>query len=288
MKPVLEFFQDFFSQLHARGVRKIQLDTLLEFDRAYRVLGMVDPKLARLIKPDPITGVFVDLWEAIVQSHPERLVVTGMEVELRPAPPPRYPHIFEIVEEFLNPSQTEMEVQLKVDREGHQRLLQTFPVESTTRQTNHYLDTENWVLAGQKTTLRLREIEGGYRLTLKKHMSSDHTLRICSEQEIEIDPTVAEQILGGTVPPPLLDHFELTGAFTVKGKTLTTRKVLRVGSGRVELDETIFPSGRVDYEVEIESDHTNLAAEIQRIVPTTPSRESKFERFRRDVLAARP
>jgi len=145
-------------------------------------------------------------------------------------------------------------------------------------QVNHFFDTPDFRLNSAKYTVRLREEEGAFVLGSKSPeiRSHDGTLTRKSEEEVVVDHNEAAQILSGTISP--LDVLErlasarATPLMKAIRQIVGETKLVHVGSfqnersrlpvalstnagpftAQFEMDRTIFPGRRIDYEVEVE------------------------------------
>lgn len=175
-------------------------------------------------------------------------------------------------------------------------------------QTNHFFDTADLVLRRDGLACRIREEDHGYRLTLKAKGRSmgEGLLTIRPEEEIELDPASARQVLEGAR--------DVREVFFVLAETALGRDVvhvlgdatpIRLGAFHndrarvgpfvlvegveplvVELDRSTFPDGRVDRELEVEvpkASVPDVEARLQSIagrlgIPwqTAPSKAARF------------
>jgi uncharacterized protein YjbK len=161
----------------------------------------------------------------------------------------------------------------------------------TVEQINHFFDTAELDLHREKHVLRLREEDRSRYLVTAKGPggSEDGALSERTELETNVDPSTAQAILEGSTSAlsvleqalgaeaPLLKNLRtLAGgkALNSVGKFENTRTPQGVsvdlGGGitrRVvfELDRTVFPNGRIDFEVEIELQAAEDEAERKRL-----------------------
>jgi uncharacterized protein YjbK len=184
------------------------------------------------------------------------------------------------------------------------------PVAADVEQVNHVFDTPDRSLHRTRHTLRLREQEGRFILTAKgpsRGVSGSVGTRTEAESEIERD--VARHLLAGQGDPLAELRRRLTDAafdelwegidqarsgqpLRELGQFHNRRRSVRVQiapdlSLCVEVDQTRFPNGRVDEEVEIELSRPELAGEVEAWLAEraaaagveTASSTAKFARF---------
>ena len=145
-------------------------------------------------------------------------------------------------------------------------------VQPPVRQTNHFFDTESRALRGKKMALRLRDEDGHFFVTVKGGSSDQKiagaSLSVRPEEEIEIEPLRAAEMLSGTRSP--LDAFgaQPPGLITLAAERIGTAPLQYLGAFEnertrvdvhlgeadvvLELDRTKFPGDVVHYEVELE------------------------------------
>jgi uncharacterized protein YjbK len=159
-------------------------------------------------------------------------------------------------------------------------------VASDLQQINHVFDTRDFSLHQSRFALRLRSEDGKNTLTAKGPgvgVSASVTSR--TEAEVEIEAEVALEIRSGQLDPvAVLRDRARDGAYAElwsgierarRGQPLreighfanrrrTVRVALPSGIGlHVEVDQTRFPDGRVDEEVEAELPSAELAIAVE-------------------------
>jgi hypothetical protein len=212
------------------------------------------------------------------------------------------------------PAHSTHEIELKrrlVGFDAADRLLEVLgPVATDVEQVNHVFDTPDQSLHRSRHSLRLREEAGRFILTAKgpsRGVSGSVSTR--TEAESEIEPDVARRLLAGQGDPlselrrratdaafdGLWEGLEQARAgqpLGELGQFHNRRRSVHVLvspelSLCVEVDQTRFPNGRVDEEVEIELSRPELAGEVEAWlaeraaaagVETQPS-TAKFGRF---------
>ncbi len=141
---------------------------------------------------------------------------------------------------------------------------------SSAVQVNHVFDTPGRDLRGRGLTLRLREEDGRWTVTLKGPSRRVGAARDREELEAAIDAAGAAAILDGEASP--LDALEPApgpGGLLATARSLAGDRVRSLGSFRnrrtrvrasvpghgvavLEIDRTELPGGRIDHEVELE------------------------------------
>lgn len=202
-----------------------------------------------------------------------------------------------------------VEVELKLallDRSQLPALLAALPPpESVVFQRNVYLEDPAGVLATQRVMARLREERAEARadapiaramLCCKRRIGT--ALGVFSAEEVEQEIPVARWLafrdggasllagLEGDAAALLRDILGVE-ALAVRGATTNLRRRVRAGGFVLEVDETRFPDGSVDVEIEVETDdpegarafvegvaaRAGVALEVQTL--------GKYARFRR-------
>jgi uncharacterized protein YjbK len=166
----------------------------------------------------------------------------------------------------------ECEVKLRLaSRADLDRLLARLPAPRRWGlQLNLYLDTPDGTLAANGMSLRLRVTPDHARLTLKVGRGVDGCTFRCIEIEEAIDRGAAIAWIQGTGPLPLGAAFDeaarhLNAAALVAGNwSLTHRALCDTDGMTVEVDETLFPDGSRDWEVEVEHPDPDAALAVVR------------------------
>lgn len=181
------------------------------------------------------------------------------------------------------------EIELKrllLGDDGADRLLQALgPVVSDVEQVNHVFDTAGRGLRHSRHSIRLREASGRFVLTAKgpgRQVSGSVSAR--AEAEAEVDASVARNILAGHDDPTEvlrqratdsafdelwlgLDRARAGQPLLEVGQFRNRRRMVEaVAAGlavRVEVDQTEFPDGHVDDEVEIELPDPESAVAVE-------------------------
>ncbi len=190
----------------------------------------------------------------------------------------------------------EKELKLRItDAANLKYLLEALPrpirIES---QVNHYFDTPGRDLRKHGVMVRLRESTAGNQLTLKR--KAKIVSGYLTAEECEESTTLRARDLG---PEGTLEVFRMTpgiarilsgeyGLTEIKrlGLIRNERRVIPMKEGfTVELDETIFPGGRIDHEIEVETENPGAALEVlERIldgcgIPFDFETQTKYTRF---------
>jgi uncharacterized protein YjbK len=172
----------------------------------------------------------------------------------------------------------EIEVKLRiVDRADFERLLSVLPPpRRRIVQLNVYIDTADGSVKRHVSTLRLRVTRDDACMTLKRRIgtSAGHTWR-STEVNVPIDREAAVTWClaghGFSVPdvPEMEDVVAAAGGRELRAGTWsrTIRHVCDLSDDlALEVDETLYPDGTVDFEVEVEHGDPALALEAVRRV----------------------
>lgn len=198
----------------------------------------------------------------------------------------------------------EYETKYELSSQGFDRICGAWEVRHRHNQLNVYYDAE-WRLAECASTLRIRfDGDSTPMLTLKVPVTTDGAKRVMREFELPVPRSWSTH--GRSIRPKSIDvERDLPLELACYLRALGITRVVRVGwvrntrlvmeaegGGCIELDRLELPDGSVFHEAEIEAESESLHAHLSRLVTTiapeaTPSRVSKFQRFRQAALAAR-
>lgn len=160
------------------------------------------------------------------------------------------------------------EVELKYaleDEAAFERLLAVLGEPAAVRrQVNHYFTgDDSGLLARGEAVLRLREEDGSWFLAFKHGLVREGSLYRCEEHESALPAAVAAALLSGAADPRSLDHPASAaararlgpGSLGPAGSSRTVRTLFRLDTGEIlEADRCLFPGGRTDFEIELETD----------------------------------
>ncbi|UTR15344.1 CYTH domain-containing protein [Salipaludibacillus sp. LMS25] len=153
----------------------------------------------------------------------------------------------------------EIEIEFKqlIDKYTYEAMLTYFDNIRTPiiAQTNHYFETENFLLKDKKSALRVRYKEGDYVLTLKQpyHNSLLETHQHLNKQAFN-DFKQQGVIPDGAVKKQLSTLLNLqTVSFTYLGYLTTERSEAPIEEGLLVLDKSAY-FNTTDYELEFECD----------------------------------
>jgi uncharacterized protein YjbK len=200
----------------------------------------------------------------------------------------------------MTTEEPELEFKCSLTEEEYQRSLfffNTSTIKAKT-QTNHYFDDEVATLENKGATLRIRTKEGDNVIQMKIPIEGpDDKIELVQS----IENTEFEGIKSGNEPFPWRYQIDLdllgAGKPVFLGKMTTKRVAIEEESvnGEWAIDHSILPSGKSDYELELEyeSDSKEVALNmfkkklqdlsIEWVVPI-----SKFERFISDLKKETP
>jgi len=165
----------------------------------------------------------------------------------------------------------ERELKLAIPHETDFRLLleRLGKPQEIREQVNHYYDTPRFELLRRHMCIRLREEQGKRILALKRGRGWRHGYLDADEAETEIppqpiDPATFDPLSLDLLPVRILKRDLPPGPLNWIGSIRNTRRVYRLRPGlTLELDATLFPGDRTDFELEVESDdEENVRREV--------------------------
>ncbi len=191
--------------------------------------------------------------------------------------------------------ETELKFSLH-DLEAYETVIRNLgPARRVREQTNHYFTgDEGGRLQNGEAMVRLREEDGGFRLAFKEGLVVEGACFRCREVEEDLPPETGRALLAGTRQPGETGG-EASRALTaslgeatlsIAGTSRTKRVELDLPGGVVlQADHAVFPGGREDFELEIETaDPGEAERELRRllgrrgIVPKAQTK-TKYRRF---------
>ena len=197
-----------------------------------------------------------------------------------------------------------MEVELKLaltPPEALERLLACLPTpDAVITQTNHYFADPVGVLARDRVMVRVREsvTQGDESpqpviLTIKRRAEVNNGLFIAQEDEYELDNEAWQVVRddGGDLRQAGVEPLEaLCEALGVSmlfkvGAFRNTRRCIPLQGLMLEVDRTEFPGGRVDVEVEVETEEVERARHVLMTIADAhhlhlqPQALGKYSRF---------
>ncbi|MEW6279767.1 MAG: CYTH domain-containing protein [Candidatus Eremiobacterota bacterium] len=190
----------------------------------------------------------------------------------------------------------ERELKFALDRAGYERMAECLgtPFEEV-EQVNVYLDTASSQIEAMRAALRLRREGGQLLLTYKRGRAQTGAYFEIAEFEVPITP---DQWLGletGSSLPDLEPLQELhrdvpsLDPLVCLGRVENLRRRYPLPTGDVaELDRTVFPNGRVDYELEVETADPEAVERWLREHAGFPLVAQQTTKYRRFLDAIRP
>ena len=200
----------------------------------------------------------------------------------------------------------EKETKYLLTREAHNLLLEHNTLVTTVVQTNTYYDDARGTLKAHEAIFRLRTAQV-YDMQTQRWDSEKHSLMIKraplpgeldtpivdgAKDSVEIpqkidDPTpYAEFVPLGYLNDALIREIRRFKVNALKrlNSVTTLRKVILLDSVTGHLDETTFPDGTVDWELEIDSPHPQDHTKAKQYlvdtgIPHEPGTKSKKQRF---------
>jgi uncharacterized protein YjbK len=167
--------------------------------------------------------------------------------------------------------------------------------DKTLEQTNIYFDTPDRALHRGGCMLRVRVVGERVVATFKSDASLKDGYLECREQESSLPLALWQEIEAGerrleeAAAPSVqaaMDILEPGARLEVLGTVLNTRRVYRLKSGCfLELDRTCLPGGRVDGEIEVETDQPEaVRVEVEALleehgIPWAYQNKPKYARF---------
>lgn len=158
----------------------------------------------------------------------------------------------------------EIEAKVALDQASYEAIVAAYPVKSDFKQSNHYFDTPDKQLKEDHSALRIRcftdRAEETIKVPVKKLQETYH-----ESLEINDDLTLPEAedflkkgrpSLTGNVGQYLLEHYPDKASQLALFSWSKTRRILLDGPKGCELtlDQTSYPDGYQDWEMEIEND----------------------------------
>jgi uncharacterized protein YjbK len=155
--------------------------------------------------------------------------------------------------------QTNLEIEYKtlLSLSEFDQLGKRFSHIAPVRQTNHYFDTPELGLRGNKLSLRIRTFDNAVEMTLKipqKVGNLEHNIALTSEEAMAIlaTKTLPQNCVNIQSILEILKSYEINlSDIHVLGSLTTTRREYKTNIGLMALDKNEY-SGRLDYELELE------------------------------------
>lgn len=160
-------------------------------------------------------------------------------------------------------------------------------------QVNTYLDTPDRAVAGGRGMVRLRSENGERVLTFKRGVRVEGGYFEAREVEVPLGEAEWERARAGDLealealePLRALRDSGVRGPLAPSGEVRNLRQRFPLPSGEVlELDRTLFPNGREDFEIEVETRRPEeIRREVQALaeragIELEVQRRTKYERF---------
>ena len=141
----------------------------------------------------------------------------------------------------------ETEFKCIINKETYERLKKEFRWNSCREQINHYYVDKNGIIVSKRIMVRVREIDGTYKLQVKFHKNSDSPLQICEENEYKFYG-IPKTISAADAKKYINEDTELHLA----GKLRTLRRSCKWGlNTEICLDKSTYVD-TTDYEIEVE------------------------------------
>ncbi len=190
-----------------------------------------------------------------------------------------------------------MERELKFhlpDKAAYDRLAEALGTELKRElQINHYLDTPDGELSRSgKSMMRVRDRGTHYTTTFKCGIAMTEAYFESEEVQTQIPAQLAQAMQTGDLPleaqalAPIRRLFEVFGVqerLVPQGTMQNLRRTYHLSEHDVaELDETTFPDGSVDYELEVETDEPGRVKSVLELLgfgDLAPQPKTKYARF---------
>lgn len=160
-------------------------------------------------------------------------------------------------------AQVEIEFKNLLTKTEFERLLSSYSFASPFQQTNYYFDTPDQQLKQHHCGLRIRRF-------------ADHAEQTLKQPTEKVDPSQHQLIettdvltLAQARTKEIQPHGEVAAALKTRGlnvtdlqlfaEATTTRRIASLAEGELTLDQTTYPNGHVDYELELETSQPQLA-----------------------------
>lgn len=156
--------------------------------------------------------------------------------------------------------QTEIEFKTLLSEAEYNMLMQHFANNNTNEQTNHYFDTPRFSLKAAEASLRVRERDGNYELTLKRkkgYSQIECNVKISKEEFDDIKTTgyiTNDEILGEI--SSIIGNQKLVNFLSLN----TLRMYFPYSNGVLFIDKSNY-LGLTDYELEYEAKSYHLGKE---------------------------
>lgn len=156
--------------------------------------------------------------------------------------------------------QPEIEFKTLLSEREYLMLIEKFDGAKYNDQTNHYFDTPRFTIKAMDASLRVRERDGEFEITLKKkkrYARVEYTVKISKEEFEEMkktgictNPEIAEELAA------LIDGQKIENFMSL----FTHRVYLPYSNGVLFIDRSEY-CGQVDYEMEYEAKSYHLGKE---------------------------
>lgn len=181
----------------------------------------------------------------------------------------------------------EIEIEYKniLTKEEYDKLLQVFPFpREGLKQVNHYFETPDFKLKQHKSAIRIREINGTFRLTLKQPYEqgllethddlTEHEAQLWRQGNIIPQKNTLKQLHAMGISANELVYF---------GSLTTIRREFTDHSIQYVLDCSMY-HGQIDYELEIEAPTVSAGKKafdtlLKTYAITRKTTPNKIERF---------
>lgn len=173
---------------------------------------------------------------------------------------------------------TETEIKSIIDEETYLKIQKAFKWDSIKEQENNYYTDREGVLRENRIMVRVRVVDGIYKLQVKLHKNNNSPLQICEENEYDIE-NIPETIDAETAKK--ITEIDV-GELFLMGNAVTMRHSINHNGSELCLDKTTY-FDKVDYEAEVEYEDKMSADLLMKLtsfgVAFNKKSVGKFSRF---------
>lgn len=178
----------------------------------------------------------------------------------------------------------EIEAKALISKKDYEKLALKYMKFGVYTQTNHYIDSADWLLSKEKLALRIREKGNRFEMTLKVPLSQGLLEKNCVwTRETFKEFRDNKEFPDGDIKKMLMMLGIDTSKLGIQTSLVTDRIDVPYENGKLSIDKNSY-SGLVDYEVELEHNNEGDAEKFlaqflnENEVKFTPNKKSKTVR----------
>lgn len=178
----------------------------------------------------------------------------------------------------------EIEAKALISKKDYEKLALKYMKFGVYTQTNHYIDSADWLLSKEKLALRIREKGNRFEMTLKVPLSQGLLEKNCVwTRETFKEFRDNKEFPDGDIKKMLMMLGIDTSKLGIQTSLVTDRIDVPYENGKLSIDKNSY-SGLVDYEVELEHNNEGDAEKFlaqflnENEVEFTPNKKSKTVR----------